>query len=58
MSDNLGRTQPEDPTKINLHQEWEIRYWCKVLGVTEAKLREAVRAVGNSVAAVRRYLGK
>jgi hypothetical protein len=32
--------------------------WTKSLGCTEAQLREAVAAVGNSAEAVRVYLGK
>ncbi len=36
-------------------QPWEIRYWCKRLGVSPERLREAVKAVGRSVAKVKRY---
>lgn len=56
MDDNLKRKRPEDPTKINIHQSWEISYWCDELGCTERKLKQAVSAVGNSVSAVKRYL--
>ena len=58
MPDNLDRIRPEDPTKINVNQSWEVQYWTSALGVSEAKLREAVRAVGTSVSAVRRYLNR
>lgn len=56
--DNLKIRQPQDRTKINVHEQWEINWWTKDLGVSEAQLRAAVQAVGVSVAAVRRYLGK
>ncbi len=53
----------DDPTKtgsdrklISLQEDYEIRDWTKSLGCTEAQLREAVKAVGNSAEAVRRYL--
>ncbi|WP_084156426.1 DUF3606 domain-containing protein [Desulforegula conservatrix] len=58
MSDNLKRKKPEDPTKINTHQEWELDYWSKELGVTKEKIKEAVKKVGNSTDKVRQYLGK
>jgi hypothetical protein len=56
--DNLSIRRPQDPTKINVHEPWELSYWTKSLGVTADQLRSAVRAVGVSVAAVRRHLGK
>ena len=57
-SDDLSKKRPVDASKISLTEWWEVAYWCKELVVTEAKLREAVNAVGHSVAAVKRYLGK
>ncbi|EMQ2876046.1 DUF3606 domain-containing protein [Vibrio navarrensis] len=57
MPDNLKRTQPEDPKKINLGQAWEVDYWTKALGVSEARLRQAVKAVGVMVSDVKIYLG-
>ena len=56
MADDLKRTAPEDPKKININQAWEVQYWCKVLGVTEDELREAVEAVGPMVEDVKAYL--
>lgn len=58
MSDDLKRKQPEDPTKININQSWEVDYWCKTLGVTESTLRVAVKAVGPMVKDVKEYLNK
>ena len=58
MSDNLKIRRPEDPTKINVHESWELRYWTQALGVTERQLKDAVGVVGVSVSAVKRYLGK
>ena len=56
MSDDLKIVRPEDPSKINVNQPWEVDYWCKVLGCTPEQLRKAVKAVGTSVDAVKRYL--
>ncbi len=58
MSDDLGKRRPQDATKINVHESWELDYWSKELGVTKERLKEAVRAVGTSVEDVKRYLGK
>jgi Protein of unknown function (DUF3606). len=56
MADDLHKRRPQDASKISLTERWEIEYWTQVLGVSEAKLREAIRKVGNGAAAVREYL--
>ena len=58
MSDNLHIRRPQDPTKINIHESWEVRYWTQHFGVSEQQLKAAVNAVGVSTAAVKHYLGK
>lgn len=56
MTDNLKIKAPEDPTKINLNQSWEVSYWTTKFGITEVKLRQAVKAVGVLVVDVKRWL--
>lgn len=58
MSDNLNKTGKGDDIRINVNQQHELNYWTKELGVTEERLREAVKAVGPMVADVRKYLSK
>lgn len=58
MSDDLSKRRPQDATKVNVNESWELDYWSKELGVTKERLKEAVKAVGTSVVAVKRYLGK
>lgn len=58
MNDDLRRRGPEDKTKISLSEEWEIDYWTKRFGVTEAELRACVKKVGNGTAKVAACLGK
>lgn len=58
MSDNLERRGPEDQNRINLKESWEVKYWTNALGVSKEELERAVKAVGNSAAAVRKHLGK
>ncbi len=58
MADNPNIPGPQDRNTINSHQPYEVRYWAQQLGVSEAKIHEAIRVVGNRVADVKRYLGK
>lgn len=58
MTDNLKIRQPQDPTKINVHEAWELDYWTKKLGVSAQQLKDAVKAVGVTVTAVKKHLGK
>jgi uncharacterized protein DUF3606 len=46
MSDDLKNPGPEDGLRINLHQEHEVRYWCKALDCEEFELRACVEKVG------------
>lgn len=56
IMDSLKRIQPEDPTKINVNQDWEVKYWCNKFNCTESELRNAVKVAGTSVEAVKGYL--
>lgn len=57
MSDDKKATG-QDRKLISLSEDYEMRDWMKSLGCTEADLRAAVKAVGNSAEAVRDYLRK
>ena len=52
MSDNLKDRGPQDRSRINVHEDWELRYWTKEFGVSEQQLRDAVKKVGVSADAV------
>jgi hypothetical protein len=56
MPDDPNKRGPQDASLISLTEEHEVRYWTGALGVSEARLREAVEAVGHGAAAVREYL--
>ncbi len=58
MPDDLNERGSQDSSRINLNEIWELEFWMKKLKVTREKLKEAVKAVGTSVAAVRKYLQK
>ena len=54
--DDLSKKGQPDRSKINMHEEHEVRYWTKHLNVTMEELEYAVNKVGNSAAAVRKQL--
>lgn len=56
MSDNLTQRDQRDRSKINMHEDFEVKYWTKELGVSKEELQKAVDKVGNSAAAVRKEL--
>lgn len=58
MSDNLDNRGPQDRTRINLNEPWEVAYWAKELGISKEELERAVKAAGPSVAAVRQLLNR
>jgi 3-oxoacyl-[acyl-carrier-protein] synthase III len=51
----LNRGEP-DRSKINMHEDYEVKYWTKHLGVTKDQLQQTVDKVGNSVSAVKKEL--
>ena len=43
----------QDYWRVNLAEAWEITFWTREFGCSEAQLKDAVRAVGQSAGAVR-----
>ena len=58
MSDDLNKRGQQDLSRINMHEEHEVRYWTDALGVTREELQRAVDQVGVSASAVREHLGR
>lgn len=56
--DNKQKTGSPDRDQINIDEAYEVRDWADKLGVTHAKLKAAVDAVGNSAKKVEAYLKK
>jgi 3-oxoacyl-[acyl-carrier-protein] synthase III len=54
--DDLKNKGPPDRSKINMHEDYEVKYWTKELGVDKEQLQKLVDKVGNSAAAVRKEL--
>jgi hypothetical protein len=55
--DNLRRKFQPDRSKINMHEDYEVKYWTRELGVSRERLQQTVDKVGNSAATVRKELG-
>jgi hypothetical protein len=56
MSDDKSKRGPQDASRVDIHEDYEVEYWCHKFGCTRHQLVEAVRAVGTSAAAVEKYL--
>ena len=54
--DNLTKRDQPVRSKINMSEDFEVKYWLKALGVSRDELQRAVDKVGNSTAAVRKEL--
>ncbi len=58
MADNLNERGPQDRSRVNVNEPWELQYWSRKFGVSEEQLKDAVKAAGTSADAVGKHLGK
>ena len=58
MSDYKSNRGRQDASRINVNEDYEVRYWTKKFGGTAEQLRAAVKAVGVSAKAVEAHLKK
>jgi hypothetical protein len=56
MIENL-QSQSAPDRCIYLHEEYEVGYWTKELGVSKEQLLKAVQQAGTGSTAVKAYLG-
>ncbi|HEX7288508.1 MAG TPA: DUF3606 domain-containing protein [Candidatus Angelobacter sp.] len=56
MSDNKNILGPQDQRRVNIHEDYEVRYWTKALHVSKEKLKELVAKHGDSAQELRRVL--
>ena len=54
--DNLTKREQPDRSKINMSEDFEVKYWLKALGVSRDELQSTIDKVGKSAAAVRKEL--
>ena len=59
MADDLADRGPRDRGRIDINEDWEVRYWATKFGCTATQLRDAVKAAGTTTAdKVEAYLKK
>ena len=56
MADKPSKRGPQDRSRINTSEDYEVRYWSQKFGVSPEQLKAAVRKVGNSAKAVEKEL--
>lgn len=56
MSDDLTNRGPADDSRVNIHERWELNYWCKKWAITETVLKQAVKEAGVIVKNVEKWL--
>ena len=49
MSDDKTKRGPQDASRINVNEDYELAYWTKKFGVTADQLKAAVKSAGTSV---------
>lgn len=58
MADDTTNSGPQNCSRINLSEDYKVRYWTGKLGVSKFQLEEVVRKVGPSSKAVEEALRK
>jgi hypothetical protein len=58
MADDRTMTGQADRIRINLNEDYEVRYWTEKWGVSREELAAAVHAAGPMVMDVAKKLGK
>ncbi len=46
MSDDKSKKGPADRSRINVHEDYELRYWSEKFGCTRDQLKAAVKKAG------------
>ena len=58
MSDDKTQRGPQDASRINMNEDYEVQYWTKRFGVSKERLQSAVDRAGVGADAVAKELGK
>jgi hypothetical protein len=46
ISDDKSKTRPQDAERVNVHEDYEVQYWCGKFGCTPDQLKAVVKKVG------------
>lgn len=58
MTDDKTQRAPRDAERVNVNEDYEVRYWTRKWAVSEQQLRDTVKRVGVMSKDVARALGK
>jgi hypothetical protein len=58
MADDRTNRGPQDRARVNISEDYEVRYWSEKWSVSAESLKAAVAKVGSSANAVAKELGK
>jgi Protein of unknown function (DUF3606) len=58
MVDDLTKKAPQDASKVNVNEPYEVNWWCSKWGCTPAQLKACVARVGVMAKDVAKCLGK
>lgn len=58
MADNKNKKRPQDATRINMNEDYEVRYWTKKLGISREELKRATSKFGSVVTRIRERFKK
>jgi hypothetical protein len=56
MADDKTKSGGQDRKRINVNEDYELRDWSKLFGVSAEELKEAVAKVGDRAEDVERHL--
>jgi hypothetical protein len=56
MSDDKNNLGAQDRSRININEDYELRYWSEKFGVTPVRIKDAVNAVGPMADKVEQFL--
>lgn len=56
MADDKSKTKPQDAQRINVNEDYELKYWTAKFGCTPAQLKAAVKKVGVMAMVVEKEL--
>jgi hypothetical protein len=56
MADDKTKVRPQDSSRVNVNENYEVPYWTEKFNCSAEQLRKAVDAVGPSAEKVEEWL--
>lgn len=53
--DDKNKRGPQDASRVNVNEDYELQYWTERFNVSREELREAVKEAGPSVSALEEF---